>query len=139
MIFKDRLVAVFFVYNYLSLEGLLMKNNDLHAQVINLNDIKIAQNNKNINEGYADVIAFWVSSLLNVIYDTGDAQNKFNLKGSKEDISALVHLIGLEKRYINTAMSVGMDKPQTLKVKTMLDSAINSFETKTNIKWPFKN
>lgn len=115
-----------------------MKNNDIDIRTIDLEEIKLAHSSKKLNESYADIVAFWISAMMDMI-SRQDTNKSFQLKGSKEELGSLLHVIGLEKRYLNTAISIGLDKPQTKKVKAILDSAITDFENKTGIKWPFKN
>ena len=44
----------------------------------------------------------------------------------------------LEKRYMSSWKSNGLDSPITYKNKSKLNSAIAKFERSTGLKWPFK-
>jgi hypothetical protein len=136
---KDRLVAVFFAYDYLSLVGFKMKHDEMQVRIINLEEIKMAYKGNKLNEAYSDAVGFWISTLMKMTYGRDGVELPFRLAGQKGDLSALLHSIGMEKRYIDTALSLGLDSPQTMKVRSALDAAVNSFEAKTGISWPFKN
>jgi hypothetical protein len=116
-----------------------MSNKELSIRVLDLENIKAAYTNGVLNETYADAVGFWISSLLNATYGNRGVELPFALKGQKGDIKSLLHAIGMEKRYVNTAVSLGLTDPKTIRVKSSLESAIEAFEAKTGIIWPFKN
>ena len=116
-----------------------MSNSELIPGIIDLEKIKAAYVGGVLNETYADAVGFWMSSLLKATYGSQGVDLPFQLKGQKGDISALLHALGMEKRYVNTAVSLGLTDPRTIRVKSSLESAVEAFEAKTGIIWPFKN
>jgi len=72
----------------------------------------------------------------NLIPTTGSAFSK--IKGKKSDVEAFAKTLGREKRYIESWKRHGLDDPRTYKSKNLLNKAIDGFQKKTGIKWPFK-
>jgi hypothetical protein len=106
--------------------------------IIDLNEVKKMFNNQ-LNEALADAMSWWTSTLLKATYGSKGIELPFRLAGSKNELSALISALGLERRYMADAQRYGLDNPVTYKTKTVLQRAINNFESATGIPWPFKN
>jgi|TARA_B100000287_G_C20656512_1_gene788738 hypothetical protein len=59
-------------------------------------------------------------------------------RGSQAEVLAFMEAIGKEKSFMEAYSLYGLDDPRTFKNKSKLDNAVNKFERKTGIKWPFK-
>jgi hypothetical protein len=116
-----------------------MSNSELVSDIIDLEQIKKAYSNGVLNETYADAVGFWMTTLLKATYGSHGVELPISLKGQKGDLSALLKAVGMEKRYVDTAVSLGLTNPRTIKVRSALEDAVYRFETKTGIAWPFKN
>jgi hypothetical protein len=68
----------------------------------------------------------------------GGASVPVNVKGTKSEISAFSKALSREKSYIKTAAKHGLDNPRTYKDKFKLRKAVDAFQRKTGLKWPFK-
>ena len=68
----------------------------------------------------------------------GFSSTPVHVRGSQQQISAFMALLGQEKNYMQKFLKHGLDNPQTYKSKYKLDSATKDFTRKTGIKWPFK-
>jgi len=127
-------VTVFLFINYLH-RGVTMNRDD---NLIDLDEVKKMFNNQ-LNEALADAMSWWTSALLKATYGSKGLELPFRLSGSRDELSALISAIGLERRYIADAHRFGLDNPTTYKTKSVLQTAINRFEDRTGLPWPFKN
>ena len=60
------------------------------------------------------------------------------VRGTEGQVSAFAKALGAEKRYIETARSLGLTNPRTSMSKSQVQSAGREFKRKTGIDWPFK-
>ena len=60
------------------------------------------------------------------------------IKGTESDVSAFADVLGKEKKYLEAYADLGLNNPATYKSKYKLDNAVERFEGKTGITWPFK-
>lgn len=112
-----------------------MSNKEL---VIDLREVK-KKFNSTINEALSDAMSWWTGTLLQATYGSQGIQLPFQLVGSKDELKSLIAAMGLERRYLVDAARYGLDNPVTYRTKSVLRSAINNFESKTGIPWPFKD
>ena len=61
-----------------------------------------------------------------------------SMRGSQAEIVAFMEMIGKEKSFMEAYSRYGLDDPRTYKNKSKLDVAVERFERKTGIKWPFQ-
>tara|TARA_R100000664_G_C2754066_1_gene141579 strand:- start:1402 stop:1722 length:321 start_codon:yes stop_codon:yes gene_type:complete len=102
-----------------------------------LTPIVIDLTNKNqLDEGWLRMFGFWTKVLLKRMF--GDSSVPVTIRGSKSDVASFANTISKEKRYMDSYMKYGLDNPRTYKNKSVLDSAVRSFERKTGLKWPLK-
>jgi hypothetical protein len=107
--------------------------------VIDLREVKKMFAGNQLNEALADAMSWWTSTLLKATYGSKGVEIPFRLAGSRDELASLVAALGLERRYMADAQRYGLTNPVTYRTKTVLQSAINSFESTTGIPWPFKN
>jgi len=92
-----------------------------------------------LNEALSDAMSWWTSALMKATYGGRGLELPFRLAGSRDELAALISAMGLERRYMADAHRYGLDNPVTYKTKNVLQSAINRFESRTGLPWPFKN
>ena len=61
-----------------------------------------------------------------------------SMRGSQVEMMAFMEMISKEKAYMEAYSRYGLDDPRTYKNKSKLDVAVDKFERKTGIKWPFQ-
>lgn len=135
---RDSLLTAFgrsFCFITIYLEVATMSNKEI---VIDLTEVK-KKFNSTINEALSDAMSWWTSTLLQATYGSQGIQIPFRLVGSRDELRSLISTMGLERRYLADAARYGLDNPVTYKTKNVLRAAINNFETKTGIPWPFKD
>ena len=98
-------------------------------------EIDLTNGNK-LEESFLRMFGFGVKAILNRMF--GGASVPVTVKGNASDVSSFARTIGKEKRYMDAMNRYGLDNPKTFKSKSKLTQAINSFERKTGVKWPFK-
>jgi len=59
------------------------------------------------------------------------------VRGSESQVGAFANALGAEKRYIETARSLGLTNPRTSMSRAQVQSAAKEFKRKTGIDWPF--
>jgi hypothetical protein len=107
--------------------------------VLDLEEVKRRFKEEHLNEALADAMSWWTSTLLKATYGSRGIELPFRLAGSRDEISALIAAMGLERRYIADAHRYGLDNPVTYKTRSVLQNAIQKFESRTGLPWPFKN
>jgi hypothetical protein len=60
------------------------------------------------------------------------------VRGTESQVSSFAKALGAEKRYIETARSLGLTNPRTTMSKAQVRSAAQEFKRKTGIDWPFE-
>lgn len=60
------------------------------------------------------------------------------VRGTSSEIEAFARTLSNEKRYLTAYQKYGLDNPRTYYSKGELDAAVKAFETRTGIKWPFR-
>ena len=68
-----------------------------------------------------------------------DSGVKFIVRGEHRDVKAYSDAIFREKNYLDMYMKFGNEHPQTLKAREELGQAVQTFEMRTGITWPFKD
>ena len=107
---------------------------------IDLNEVKRRfKESEKLNEALSDAMSWWTSTLLTATYGSQGIQIPFRLVGSRDELSSLIAALGMERRYMSDVRRYGLDNPSTYRTKTYLRDAINKFESKTGIPWPFKD
>lgn len=110
-----------------------LNEGDIAEVVIDLEQLK---NNDQLNESFLRMMGFWVENIMKGMFGVPFVPGK--VRGKTGDVKAFARALGNEKKYIEAAKKYGLDNPQTYKQKSRLEKAINAFEGKTGIKWPFK-
>jgi hypothetical protein len=93
-------------------------------------------NNDKLDESWLRMFGFGVKTILKQMF--GDSSVPVSIRGSKSDINSFANTISKEKKYMDSYLKNGLDNPKTYKNKSILDSAVRSFERKTGLKWPLK-
>ena len=104
---------------------------------------------KQLNESWLRMIGSWSKALLRQMFGKDFALNmtlneeevdnklKFIIRGEVEDIKAYADALFMEKEYLEAYAQFGRNHPMTNKRRTVLDQAVQQFESRTGIKWPF--
>ncbi len=102
-----------------------------------------------LNESWLRMIGSWSKTLLRQMFgkdfalnmtlkeEEVDNQLKFIIRGEAEDIKAYADALFAEKNYLEAYSQFGREHPMTNKHRTVLDQAVQQFQQKTGIKWPF--
>ena len=64
---------------------------------------------------------------------------KFIIRGEQQDVKAYATAIVREKEYLDMYLQYGNDHAQTLKTREVLNQAVDEFQNRTGIMWPFKD
>lgn len=99
-------------------------------------DLEELKKNDQLNESFLRMMGFWVENILKDMFGIPFVSGA--IKGKPSDIKAFAKAVGNEKKYIQAAQQYGLNDPKTYKQKSRLNKAVDSFEKKTGIKWPFK-
>ena len=105
---------------------------DLNPIVIDLEEIK---QNK-LDESLLVTFGWAIKKLLKSIL--GDVSLPVHLKGNPSDVRSFLGALGAERSFIQDYKNFGLNNPQTYKSQAALGTAVDKFERKTGIKWPFK-
>ena len=104
---------------------------------------------KQLNESWLRMIGSWSKSLLRQMFgkdfslsmslkeEEADNKLKFIIRGEAEDIKAYADALFMEKQYLEAYSQFGKDHPMTSKQRGLLQVAVQKFEDKTGIRWPF--
>ena len=104
---------------------------------------------KQLNESWLRMIGAWSKSLLGQMFgkdfnlnvslkeEEADNKLKFIIRGEAEDIKAYADALFMEKQYLEAYSQFGKDHPMTNKQRGLLQTAVQKFEDKTGIRWPF--
>tara|TARA_B100000900_G_scaffold322015_1_gene281337 strand:- start:723 stop:1076 length:354 start_codon:yes stop_codon:yes gene_type:complete len=104
---------------------------------------------KQLNESWLRMIGAWSKSLLGQMFgkdfnlnvslkeEEADNKLKFVIRGEAEDIKAYADALFMEKQYLEAYSHFGKDHPMTNKQRGLLQTAVQKFEDKTGIRWPF--
>ena len=112
-----------------------LKEDDLSPVVIDLT------NGDKLDESFLRMFGFWSKKILQHMFGGMGPSidvSKFQIKGSRSDVSSFAKAIGSEKKYMDSIKSFGLDNPKTFKNKSKLNRATKDFTRKTGLKWPFK-
>jgi hypothetical protein len=111
----------------------------MEDNILDLEEVKARFAKDQLNEALADAMSWWTSTLLKATYGSKGLELPFRLAGSRDELGALIAAMGLERRYMADAHRYGLDNPVTYKTRSILQSAVDRFETRTGLPWPFKN
>ena len=104
-----------------------------------------------LNESWLRMIGSWSKSLLRQMFGKDFAlnmslkeeehENKLNfvIRGEVEDVKAYADALLREKDYLEAYAQFGKDHPMTNKQRGLLQQAVQNFESKTGIRWPFSD
>jgi len=104
-----------------------------------------------LNESWLWMIGSWSKSLLrqmfgkdfslNMSLKEEEEENRLNfvIRGEVEDVKAYADALLREKDYLEAYARFGDDHPMTNKARGLLQQAVQNFESKTGIKWPFSD
>jgi len=98
-------------------------------------DLSIAREGK-MDESTLLMFGSNVKWLLQAMF--GGASLPVNITGTRSEVNSFSRAMSSEKRYIQTAAKYGLNNPRTYKDKFKLRKAVDAFQRKTGIKWPFK-
>ena len=111
--------------------------------------IDLTRDPKLLTEAWMSAFGEWSKALLKYIYgkDTKvianlneEAQSlKFIIRGEQKDVKAYARALFAEKDYLEAYAQFGKDHPMTNKQRAVLDQAVQQFEAKTGIRWPFSD
>ena len=107
----------------------------LHEEELTSAEIDLTNGNK-LEESFLRMFGFAVKSILSRMF--GSSSFPVTVKGNPSDVKSFAKAVGSEKRYMDSMKRYGLDNPKTFKNKAKLDQAINNFQRKTGLKWPFK-
>ena len=91
---------------------------------------------KNLNESFLRMFGTAIQSILKAMF--GGYSIPVNVKGTREQIKAFSDTLNSEKQYMDAYRKYGLDNPTTYRSKFQLNKAVNDFERKTGIIWPFR-
>jgi hypothetical protein len=104
-----------------------------------------------LNESWLRMIGSWSKALLqqmfgkdfslNMSLKEEEEENKLNfvIRGEVEDVKAYADALLREKDYLEAYAQFGKDHPMTNKQRRLLQQAVQNFESKTAIRWPFSD
>jgi hypothetical protein len=98
-------------------------------------DLEAAKKGK-IDESFLRMFGGAIKMILRRMF--GNVDIPVAVKGTKSEIAAFADVLGKEKKYMQAYSDLGLNNPATYKSKYKLDSAVQNFEQRTGIKWPFK-
>lgn len=111
--------------------------------------IDLTRDPRLLTESWMKAFGAWNKTLLKYIYgkDVDMVANlneeeqplKFVIRGEVEDIKSYGNAIIAEKDYLEAYAQFGKEHPMTNKRRIVLDQAVQDFESKTGITWPFKD
>ena len=109
--------------------------------------IDFTRNPKLLTESWLKAFGAWNKTLLKYVYgkdvdmianlNEDDNSLKFVIRGEVEDVKSYANAIVAEKNYLEAYAQFGKDHPMTNKHRVVLDQAVQQFELKTGITWPF--
>jgi hypothetical protein len=109
--------------------------------------IDFTRNPKLLTESWLKAFGAWNKTLLKYVYgkdvdmiaNLNEDENslKFVIRGEVEDVKSYANAIIAEKNYLEAYAQFGKEHPMTTKHRVILDQAIQQFEQKTGITWPF--
>ena len=88
-----------------------------------------------INESFLRMFGYWTKKILGHMFD--GTSIPIQVKGTTSQVDSFAAALGREKRYMQAIKDYGLDDPRTYKERGRLDAAVNSFERRTGLKWPF--
>jgi hypothetical protein len=114
-------------------ESRMLKEDKIQNYVIDLDRAKSGT----LNESFLAMFGWWTKYLLRKMLGE-DLLAPVTLKGSKGDVASFYKTLTTEKDYILKYKHYGLNDPRTLKDKAKLRNAVQQFERRTGLKWPFK-
>ncbi len=108
--------------------------------------IDFTRNSKLLTESWMKAFGAWNKTILKYIYGKDvdmvanlNEENSLNfvIRGEVEDVRAYANAIMAEKEYLEAYTQFGKDHPMTTKQRIVLNQAVQNFEQKTGITWPF--
>ena len=94
------------------------------------------EDKETVKEGYYGALGAQIKLLLHAMF--GGVFVPAKIRGTESEVAAFTNALSSEKKYIESYMQNGLDNPQTYRIKSILDAAVNRFERTTGLKWPFK-
>lgn len=108
--------------------------------------IDFTRNSKLLTESWMKAFGAWNKTILKYIYGKDvdmvanlNEENSLNfvIRGEVEDVKAYAAAIMAEKEYLEAYTQFGKEHPMTTKQRIVLNQAVQNFEQKTGITWPF--
>tara|TARA_Y100001973_G_C5146586_1_gene305725 strand:- start:287 stop:631 length:345 start_codon:yes stop_codon:yes gene_type:complete len=92
-----------------------------------------------VTESFLSILGHGIKTILRRMFweDYGIPSN-VKVRGTSSQLSAFRNAITREKKYLDAISDYGLNDPKTYRSRAMLDSAVNKFERKTGLKWPFE-
>ena len=111
--------------------------------------IDLTRDPRLLTESWMKAFGAWNKTLLKYIYgkdvnmvanlNEEEQEFKFVIRGEVEDVKSYANAIMAEKNYLEAYAQFGKEHPMTNKHRIVLDQAVQDFESKTGITWPFKD
>ena len=111
--------------------------------------IDLTRDPRLLTESWMKAFGAWNKTLLKYIYgkdvntianlNENEQELKFVIRGDVQDIKSYANAIMAEKNYLEAYSQFGKDHPMTNKQRVVLDQAVQQFEAKTGIRWPFSD
>ena len=109
--------------------------------------IDLTRDPRLLTESWMKAFGAWNKTLLKYIYgkdvntianlNENEQELKFVIRGDVQDIKSYANAIMAEKNYLEAYSQFGKDHPMTNKQRGLLQMAVQKFEFKTGIRWPF--
>jgi len=91
---------------------------------------------KELNESYLTAIGGVIKYALEHMFP--GSKTGMDVYGTPSQTSTFIDALKSERRYLDYYNRFGLTDPKTYSSKYKLDGAIQSFESATGVKWPFK-
>ena len=111
-------------------------NDQFENEVLDLSEIKKAQNLNEDTKSVLNILAAWLEYILSKMFKGRRIPVK--VRGTRLEVVRFTDALIAEKRYMIAVKKYGLDDPMTYKNKSRLDVAIKRFERETGINWPLR-
>ena len=112
-----------------------IKEDNFAPIVIDLN----AKSKGEVNESFLGLLGYGIKHILRrMFWKEAGIPSNIRIKGTPSQVQAFSKALTGEKKYLDAVSEFGLNDAKTYKSKARLDQAVNKFERKTGLKWPFK-
>jgi len=106
----------------------------MEKNIIDFSELRKDEINEMIGS-YAG-LGFHIKNILSAMFR--GSSYPVSVRGSQAEILAFMETMSQEKSFMEAYSRYGLNDPRTYKNKSKLDVAVDKFERKTGIKWPFQ-